>query len=208
MIDANTFSIAASLATIVLAILAIVLSIWFFVLAKKTETQTSSSLTKIETQADSLQKLTGRWMDRFTKYATSDRPSIVDESFPQLLAIISQLPQTITATITQVSTRDAPEDTIYTLYIALYFYTAHTNYWAQSYFPKASEFDESNNFHQLVRRIIDMSHADFMVIAGILAKFDQTKLNQNTIVHLLNETKDFWRHNVKSTSDILIAQQK
>lgn len=211
MIDANTFSIAASLVAIVLAILAIVLSIWFFVLAKKTETQTSSSLTKIETQADSLQKLTGRWMDRLTKYVTSDRPNIIDESIPQFLSILSQLPQTITATITQVSSRDSIENQaqlIANLYIALYFCTAQTNYWCQSYFPRGAEFDENNNFHQTVKRIIDISHSDFITLSSILANIDQTKLTQSNIAHLFTETKDYWCHSVKSTTDILIAQQK
>jgi len=208
MIDANTFSIAASIVSVILAVLAITFSILFFVLSKKTETQALSSLTKIETQADSLQKLTGRWMDRLTRYVTSERPSILDESFPQLLTILSQLPQAITATITQVPARETADDTIYSFYIILYFYTAQTNYWVQSFFPKASEFDDSNNFHQLVKRIIDMSHADFTTLAGILANLDQAKLSQNANAYLLNETKEFWRHNVRSTFDILIPQQK
>src|SRR3989339_1546620 len=127
MIDANTFSIAASIVSVILAVLAITFSILFFVLSKKTETQALSSLTKIETQADSLQKLTGRWMDRLTRYVTSERPSILDESFPQLLTILSQLPQAITATITQVPARETADDTIYSFYIILYFYTAQTN---------------------------------------------------------------------------------
>ena len=147
-------------------------------------------------------------MDRLTRYVTSERPSILDESFPQLLTILSQLPQAITATITQVPARETADDTIYSFYIILYFYTAQTNYWVQSFFPKASEFDDSNNFHQLVKRIIDMSHADFTTLAGILANLDQAKLSQNANAYLLNETKEFWRHNVRSTFDILIPQQK
>jgi hypothetical protein len=53
-----------------------------------------------------------------------------------------------------------------------------------------------------------MSYADFNNLSAILAKIDPTKLSQSSIAHLFNETKDFWSHNIKSTTDILIAQQK
>ncbi len=49
MLDSNTISLIASATSIILALLAIILSVWFFVLSKKTEKESSNSLTKIET---------------------------------------------------------------------------------------------------------------------------------------------------------------
>jgi hypothetical protein len=207
----NELSIAASIASIILAILAILLSILFFVLSKKSESATANSLAKIETQADSLQRLTGKWMDRLTRYVTTDKPSPVDESFPQLIAMLAQIPQTITASLTQISVKDNNQqllNEIYTAYIAIYFYCAQTNYWAQFYLPQAKAFDPNDDFHLLVKRIVDLSNSDFTTMANILAKCDQDKLKNNSLAHLMNETINDWRFQVKSVADVYIAEQK
>lgn len=89
------WSIASSMTSLILAILAICLSIYFFVRGKDTEKAVSSSLAKIETQADTLQRLNARWMDRLTRYVTEERKSPSDDAVSQLITILSQVPQTI-----------------------------------------------------------------------------------------------------------------
>jgi hypothetical protein len=49
---------------------AIWLSMHFYTKAKDTEREVSNSLESIKAQTDTLQKLTARWMDRFTRHAT------------------------------------------------------------------------------------------------------------------------------------------
>ncbi|MBZ5566076.1 MAG: hypothetical protein LAP13_27115 [Acidobacteriia bacterium] len=118
---------------------------------------------------------------------------------------------TIVATLTQVSPGGSNEkliEELYSAYIALYFYTACTNYWSQFYLPDAAEFEGTNGFHQLCKRIVDVSNADFTHMAQILAACDQSRLHANPISHLMSEAQDFWRYHVRSTSDVFVSREK
>jgi hypothetical protein len=204
------WSIVASIVSVILGFFAIFLSVYFFVQSRTTEKGVSNSLVKIETQAESLQKLTSRYLDRLTRYVTEEKSQAMNDSVPALVAILAQLPQTITTTLLQITPRDKTDELtteIYSCYITLYFYIAQTNYWSQFYLPTAAEFDEENRFHTLVRRIVDMSAADFEVIANILSKCEQPRLQTNKLVHLLNEMKEFWRTHVKTTAQVFIRQE-
>lgn len=63
---------------------AIWLSFQFYSKAKDAETRTAVTLEAIRAQSEALQKLTGRWMDRFTRHATEPKPA--DEG---LLALVN-----------------------------------------------------------------------------------------------------------------------
>jgi len=211
MLDTNTVSLIASATSIILALLAIILSVWFFVLSKKTEKESSSSLTKIETQADSLQKLTGKWMDRLTKYVTTDRPSPLE---PAINTMFSQLPQAIIQFITQTQIPSNKGDLSFTIEqyhitaISLYFYSAQTNYWCQRYLPHAKDFDENNDSHKLIRRIIDTSYADFHLIHNHLLNANQNDLSRSKVYNIYLETKDSLAQYIRSVADIFILEQK
>jgi predicted PurR-regulated permease PerM len=208
---AEVWSIVSSIVSVILAVFAVALAIYFFVQTKNTEKEITSLLTKIETQAESLQKINAKWMDRLTRYVTEPRPNQSEESIPLLIQILAQLPQTITASFTQAPQKDTQEqlvNEIYSSYIALYFYIAQTNYWSQFYLPNAHDFDQENEFHTLVKRIVDMSNEDFSHIAKILSNCDQNKLKSNPLAHLLYETRDSWRLSVRSTSDCFVKREK
>ena len=207
----EVWSIVSSMVSVILGFLAIGLSVYFYVQSKNTEKATSTSLAKIETEADALQRLNVKWMDRLTRYVTEERRSPSEDTVTQLIAILSQVPQTIAATLTQVSPGAGDDRLIrelYSTYIALYFYTACTNYWSQLYLPNASDFDEANQFHGLCRRIADMSSADFAHMAGILESCDQPRLGANLLAHMLSEARDFWRLQVRSTSQVFVARER
>jgi len=78
----EAFNLAAAIASIVLAVVAIGLSIFFWMKGKDTETRVATALEGIRSQTDALQKLTGRWMDRFTRYATEPKPADRDADRP------------------------------------------------------------------------------------------------------------------------------
>jgi len=211
MTPAEVLSIISSIVSIILALFAVALSIYFFVQTKNTEKNVTSSLSKIETQAESLQRINAKWMDRLTRYVTEPRSSPSEESIPLLIQILAQLPQTITASFTQSPQQNTQEqlvNEVYSSYIALYFYIAQTNYWSQFYLPNVSDFDHANEFHNLVKRIVDMSCTDFSHIAKLLSNCDQVKLKTNTLAHLLDETKEFWRFRIRSTADCFVEQGK
>ena len=210
MLDANTISIIAGATSIVLAFLAIVLMIWFFILSKNSEAKVSNSLTKIETQAESLQRLSGRWMDRLTKYVTTEKPSIIE---PAITNMFTQLPQAIIQIISQVQTKQSGEITLTSeqfniAAISIYFYSAQTNYWSQKFLPLISEFDENNPNHTLIKRIIDTSHQDFQTIHQALLKTNQDELSKCKIYNIYLETKNDLAPYVHSVSEIFVLREK
>mgnify|MGYP003587795725 CR=1 FL=1 len=95
LITPEFWSLAGSIVSIVLGLFAICLSIYFFVQSKKTEQNISVSLAKIETQTDALQKLTGRQLDRLTKYVTQPKSSSTDEAMAELIPVLKDLPKSL-----------------------------------------------------------------------------------------------------------------
>jgi hypothetical protein len=179
---------------------------------KGTEQSITNSLAKIETQADSLQRLSGKWMDRLTRYVTTERPpGPLDYQLPQLIAVLGQLPQAITMKISQPQNGDPPQDLVeelITCYIAMYYYSALTNFWAAGCLPDIADFDDKNDFHQLTRRIIEGSCQDFQHMANILEKIETSRLERSPSYRLLEETRDLWRHHVRSVSDLWAQRAK
>ena len=90
------WSIVSSIVSIILAIVAIGLAVYFFVVGRNTETRVGSSLTKIETQAEMLQRLTGRQLDRLTKFVTEDKRPADDSRLTEFLALVMQVAKPLT----------------------------------------------------------------------------------------------------------------
>jgi len=150
-------------------------------------------------------------MDRLTKYVTEGHPHILDNALPQIISILAEIPNTVTATIEKASINENQETLvgeIITSYIALYFYTAQTNFWAQNYLPSLSEFDDDNTLHTSLRRIVDMSNSDFEKIAQILSTVDVSRLESNPLMSLLIETRDEWKDFVHSPLEVYSIREK
>jgi hypothetical protein len=202
------WNLASSIVSVILAVLAIVLSLIFYSASKQTESGVNASLTKIETQAEMLAKITGRQLDRLTKFAT-ERPE-QPEVIPQMIEIIARLPQTLTATISQsASDNEALRDELVACYMVMYFYSVQTNFWCQSHLPPIESFDPNNQYHALIKRILDMSAADSAHMKGILDSIDGARLRkQQKLLDLALEADQVWKEFVLSTSDVFVSRQK
>lgn len=208
----ETWSIASSIASIMLAVLAFGFSFYVYDKSKTTDQSITNSLAKIETQAESLQRLSGKWMDRLTRYVTTERPpGPLDQQLPQLIAVLGQLPHAITMKISQPQTSDPPThlvDELITCYIAMYYYSAQTNFWAAACLPDITDFEATNEFHQTTRRAIDVSCQDFQHMANVLGSIESSRLQRNPSFKLLEETRDLWRLHVLSVSEIWAQRMK
>lgn len=202
----NTISILSGVFSISISVIAIFLSIIFYLAGRKTEISVSTSLSKIETQTDALQKLSGRQIDKLMKHAfENNNGNSNNDTMLQLMSAFSQLPVTITTILRQPTESTNDAQTIADLYAALYFYTAQSNYWSQYYLPKAADYDETNEFDALTKRIVDLSHTDFAAVANWLENCDQRLLAKSNLSEYLTVTKDKWRHNVRSSSEVFVA---
>lgn len=209
--EIETLSIITSAFSISISIIAIALAIIFYITGRNTEKNISTSLGEIKSQTDTLQKLSGSWMNKLIKHVTERKPDIIEQSMPQLITALSQLPQNITSELPQLSeTEDSGEIIKETIsgYIALYYYTAQTNYWSQFYLPSSEDFDSTNDFDILVKQVVDNSAIDFTTMLNILDKCELEKLESNPLYHLFKETEDSWKSHVKGSSDIFIQKSK
>jgi hypothetical protein len=201
----ETWSIISSVVSVILAFFAVAISIWFFLVGRNTEKDVSNSLTEIKTQTEMLQKISGKQLDRLTKYVTEPKNVSQSESFNEILKVVAQIPISLSSTFQQNSNS---ADTavlraeLISCYIALYFYTAQTNFWSHINLPDAGDFDAENHFDATCKRITDMSSTDFAYMANILVKFDAGELSSNPLNHLLEETKENWRNFVLNTAQV------
>lgn len=201
----ETWSIISSIVSVVLAFFAIAISIWFFIVSRNTEKDVSNSLTQVKTQTEMLQKISGKQLDRLTKYVTEPKTIDQSESFNEILKVVAQIPISLSSTFQQSGSSNdtlALRAELISCYIALYFYTAQTNFWSHINLPDAADFDSENHFDATCKRITDMSSTDFEAMAGILGKFSSSELRENSLNHLLEETKDEWRNLVLNTSQV------
>jgi hypothetical protein len=205
------WSIVASVVSVALGVFAIVLSIYFYAKGRQTEVAVSSSLTQIQTQAEMLQKLAGRQLDRLTKYVTEGPTPAKEESLPQIEALISKLPEQLTAVLAKQPGHENFEHLrgeVVTCYCLLYFYTAQANFWAQMSLPPIDQFDPKNQFHAMVKRILDMSERDFNTLANLLPGQDLKRIEGTPAFQLVHEAKDQWRNAVRSTEQAFIDREQ
>jgi len=201
---------AVGLMSLVLGGFAIWLSFQFFVKGKESEKQTAIMLEGIKTQTEALQKLTGRWMDRLTRYATEPRPA--DEGLKLLLSTMADLPTTM-LTHLRVQTLDpqlsgeALRTEALNCYIALYYYTAVANVYVKRFIPLASDFDASNPDHVNIQQLVDSTILDFNKVAVILDRTDWSRIQSSPLYDLFITTRDNWRPHVQTTQQILEADR-
>ena len=202
---------SVSLMSLVLGGFAIWLSWVFYSKAKDVEKQTAVTLEAIKAQSDTLQRLTGRWMDRLTRYATEPRPA--DEGLMLLVNTMANLPTTIlthlrvqTTTTPQTSTEPLMTEVI-DCYIALYHWTAIANVTCQALLPLPDTFDEAIPEHASIKRLVDGSFNDFSIMARALEPIHQDRIRASRINHLLREAQETWRPLVKNTKEALDARR-
>lgn len=201
---------SVGLMALLLGVFAICLSLYLYTKAKESEKEAAKTLEAIKAQSDALQKLTGRWMDRFTRHAVEPKPA--DESLMQLVHVVASLPTTILAHL-QVRTPDPSTQEpllreIVDGYVGLYYYTALANVLGQGLLPREEEFDPQNNLHVGLRALIDRAAADFAHMANLLQGVDQQRLRSSSLNHLLDEAIKQWRPYVRYTSQAFEAQRE
>lgn len=206
----DVLNIAVGLMSIVLGFFSIALAVHFYGKAKDAERETAVTLASIRAQGDSLQKLTARWMDRFTRHATEPRPA--DEGLMALVSAFADLPTTILATMRVSPAPEAAQlEPLYgelvSCYVALYYFTAVANVSLQITLPVAGDYDEANEAHALVRRLVDSTAADFEHMAGILNRVDPSRIAQSAYPHLLADARDNWRPYVRTADQTFRAAQ-
>lgn len=197
------WSIGSSIASIILAIVAILLSVYFYTQSKKSEKDITNSLSKIETQSQTIEKITGKQIERLTEHLT--KQSGLDEIHTDL-KMIAHMATTMKqdGQVTTIGSNERLE--IIKYIIGSYYYCATTNYYAYMSLPEASKFDKENTFHIRTKNILDMTASDINYIRG---QFDFLKITEDEIKKsglegLYKEALEVWLPNVKDAASAFV----
>ena len=199
MLNMEYASLISSVISSALALVAISLSLYFFVQSRNVQENVSTALAEIKTQAGVLQKISFKQLDRLTRFVT-ERPDQQSQQLDRLLDAAEGF-----SSILQEGHQRLVAETI-TCYIAIYYYSAITNYWSQGYLPAPDQFDEQNRKHVQARRAVDSSAADFVRLGEILKQATPEQLQASPIVGLLNETQQTWLPFVRTSQQIFEAR--
>ncbi|MCZ6688252.1 MAG: hypothetical protein O7H41_01410 [Planctomycetota bacterium] len=188
------WSIIASVVSVILGFVAIALALVFYLTGRKTESRVSNSLTKIETQTDALQKITGRQLDRLTKFAT-ERPKKDDAALDRFAKVFTDFSESIKNSLQEppsVKLSPEAEALITRMYILLHFYTAQLNIFAELLLPSRVEFDPGSDYHNAVMRAVDGSADDYRFCDEILANTSEESIRASVFYEIYLETKSNW----------------
>ena len=213
MTSMDTVNLVAAAMTFVLGPLSIWLSLHFYSKAKDAEKETATALEAIKAQTGALERLTGKWMDRLTRYVTGPKPA--DESLTLLITTLAQMPTNLLSqfhTLGQGGPRPDTEALLAELtscYIVIYYYVGISNVLGQSLLPDdPGEFDADDEGYALAQRVIDGSANDFAYMANLLQQVEPERLAASPYKHLLDEGVDVWRPQVRTTKQALRARKK
>lgn len=205
------WSLVGSGISIVLGLLAIVLTLLFFILGKNTESRVCESLTKIETQASMLERITGKQLDRLTKFVTQPQVSPSEKALTELIPFLKDLPTNLikAPNADQMQNVEALNQELAIAYGALYFYVAQTNFWSQLNLPAAEHYDPDVPIQNEAKSVVDLSAQDFTAVADILVRIKpEERLSGTAVEPLFQRTKEFWRTLVRSSADVFVERGK
>ena len=202
------WSIGASIASIVLAIVAIVLAVYFYTQAKTSEKDVANSLSKIEAQSQALEKITGRQLERLTKHIT-ERKSL-NEIHPDF-KVIADAAATFKQDNSKVQTFENNDRLQIVKYmIGTYHYCALSNYYAFIALPDVSNFDEENTFHSRTKHTLDKTASDIKYIQNQFDVLDITdeEITESGLENLYKETVEVWLPTVKDASSSFVKLEE
>ncbi|KKQ81496.1 MAG: hypothetical protein UT05_C0015G0005 [Parcubacteria group bacterium GW2011_GWF2_38_76] len=197
-------NLLATITSFVLSIVAIWMALYFYHKSKEAEKNTAITLNEIKNHAGMLERLTGRWMDRFTKYAVNPKPA--DETTTLLMSIVERSIIPTSTGLKQIDETDPPENLIIeliTCYILIHYYSALTNISTQGYLPdEISQIDNSLK----IKELVDSSSTTFFHLDKVLEKVDQIKLQNNASYTTYCETISDYKPLIKDTTSYYAAK--
>ncbi len=200
MTNIEVINLISSIASLILSVVAIWLSLYFYNQSKQTENTVSVSLESIKTQTTSLERLTARWMDRLTKYVTDSRPA--DETTMLLMSFIKETVVPISSSLRTPASSDQTDELI-SCYIAIYYYAALTNIEGQVILPPDISDLETDGL--TIKGIVDSSNVDFLHLESVLRAIDARKLKNNPSHHLFLEAVEMKQY-VRDTASAYSAK--
>lgn len=197
----STSGLIAGIVSIVLAVIAIAISLYFYTQGKNTESRISGLLEAIRAQTDMLQKIVGRQMDRLIRGVT-EQPHTDYTAVTEMIGAIKDIPTTV-ITLLQAPTSSAQATQAWRRsaidgYIGAYYYAAISNISNQCFLPPLESLETEN----IIKKVLDTSFADFTNLDRWFPTLDQQELRLSPVFHLYQEAFSTWRQFVKDSTGV------
>ena len=202
-ISFDPWNLMSSVVSVVLGVVAIFLSLYFFVQSRNVQENVRTALAEIKAQTGVLQKITSRQLDRLTKFVT-ERPDQRQQQLDRLLAGAEQASSILREDLKRQKNinKELVSETI-NCYITLYFYMALMNYWSQGHLPPPDQFDEQNRSHTQARSVVDASAETFFLVEETLvSEATPEQLQASPVAVLLNKAQQTWQPFVRTSKQI------
>ena len=202
--------LVAGIVSVILAVVAIWQSLYFYSQGKGTETRVEIALSSIKSQVDTLQAINGKTLDRLTKYATTSKEDGSSQAAHALSVALRELPAIFLQfklPVNDTNKTDTRKQLVY-WYICMWYYTATANVNASFSLPHVNEFDENNSYHIFIKSQIDRSFSDFNYITNIINQLTADEINSSSCLNLYNEVKQNLIDYVGDTSQYFSRHSK
>jgi hypothetical protein len=194
----EVFNLVASIFSIVTGVVALSLSVVFFLSAKKAETNTNQYMVEIKSATSQLSRLSMRLLDRLTTALVAPRPT--EERLVDALRDVSNLKtlsESSTDEIDSKTTKAQLEQFRVDNLVTAFYYAATTNITTQGLMPAAPDDSDS---YKIYKYGLDQSQSDFKTMSSWILNTDEyeKKLAASPVKHLYDRARAA-EVNVKST---------
>jgi hypothetical protein len=192
----DVINLAAAIASIMVAVVAIGIAVYFYVKGRDSEARASAVLTQIQTQVAALDRLAGKMLDRLTKAVTEPRPE--QEALLMIVSTLNKIPESLAAGVRSPGDSVATAQEVVANAIGAHHYAAMANTALQLL---VIGVDEGNDVYTRLESLIETSYQDVLYLDKVLSMIDGKLLESNRLKHLYDDTVQNWRPSVKSALD-------
>ena len=170
-LDFTTISFYTGMVSLILGIISLILSLYFYNKANQSEVRTNAILKDIESKTSILDKITLRMLDKTISHLSS--------SFSHLLTSVSQ---TAPKKVKSISTDDK------SVKLSLFNYILRTNFLAKALYAKA----ENEYTIKFSKEIIRSSYADYQILDKEISQIKKEELIKSPLYDEYVSNKKFY----------------
>lgn len=198
----DIFNLVASISSIILAVLAIVMSVVFYFASKNAEVKTTLALNSLEQATSTINNVSMKLLNKLANYVTSP-----NQTEQRLVDIISELKSVAPLKSSDEAPGNATKAQLDQLrvdnLIAAMFYASISNTSLQTYLPPDIGQLESAN---IIARLIDQSKQDYFTLKTWVANSGADKLDNSPVKHMYEEALTI-EPGIKNTAEVYSSRQ-
>ncbi len=198
----DVFNLVASISSIILAVLAIVMSVVFYFASKNSEVKTTLALNNLEQATSTINNVSMKLLNKLANYVTSP-----NQTEQRLVDVISELKSVAPLKSSDEAPGNATKAQLDQFrvdnLVAAMFYASISNTSLQTYLPPDIGQLESVN---IIARLIDQSKQDYFTLKTWITNSGADKLDNSPVKHMYEEALTV-EPGIKNTAEVYSSRQ-